>query len=158
MLQTIDRALTIYERMSQDDHNVILQANAASYDELKPLYDECAKVINDVKKMQSISLQDRLKYAADQCNDIKTRHNAIIRNANADVFVSAMLYLVFQQLDDTAGMNKHETIETFTGLCILKIYHSKNPSNVRDVINLVQTETVKSISQKSQPSKRCNIS
>ncbi len=156
MLQTIDRALTMYEQMSHDDHNTLLEAELSATTKLKQ---ECDTVLSNVKTMRK-TLEDKLNFTVVCCDEIIRRHASIIDQSKRNIFTSAMLYLIINNTELEEREDKYNTIRSNTSIpVLLKIHPLKTPSTVIQVIDLVQTETDQSISTDQRPKSRsCNIS
>jgi len=162
MLQTIDRALTIYANMNSEDHpqSTILQAAVTTEQtESSKLLKRCRDVASEACKMEAAiekntypphskyTLDEILNYVSQQCNEMQTQFPSIITQERNPIFLSAMMYYVYGRLQYTAGTFIYQTIKKHCGdIPIPQIHGSKRPISWYKVIELVETETFSSIS------------
>jgi hypothetical protein len=194
MLQTIDRALTIYGNMSPEEQHVFLQAG------LVPLSDkslELSKKCNDImidacnmyqamKKSRFADLlaQDStsdmnmllmyppeehtnqigktLGHVQTECEKLYEPYSTIILAKKIPIFLSAMLYFIYGKLEPTGTEEIYPIIKQCCGgVNIPEIHRSKRPTTSDDVMRLVKTETLKTISTETNAETKtrwCTIS
>jgi hypothetical protein len=163
MLQTIDRALTILVEMTHEDRYTILQAGTnARQEELETLRIECVNIVHAGIEMETRNTQNGsrvtnydlikaiLDKSAARCATSIEWHKTLLTTDKQPIFLSAMAYYSYRSLQCTKHTGGYNTFyPTLLQHCTEKelpeIHESKRPKNARDVIQLVEKETIESI-------------
>lgn len=170
MLQTIDRALTIYGNMSLEEQHMFLQAGPDPLsNESQKLSTKCFDIMERARKLMKTIKSTLPKISEAQLKSpstyqqqadsviftLKPKHTILtfvevecrkmyrmIPQERIPIFLSAMMYYICDSLKLTDATEIYATVKIYCkGVLIPEIYPSKRPISADGVVQLVNSKT-----------------